>query len=180
MTPCSEYSTKRLAVNSCCRGMCRYVNGDSVRYVASCCCWAPAEERSLLRLSSKMYTPNNTAINLPAALQIDQIFFSNQLTCPLVCVHNKASSPCIQPLSPPSQVWSCAPARSPSSMRGDGPYSGDNTWRTHTKHFKEDLVQINGDWGSVTVLVFVSVHVSGLCEFGSSLPLPGHLQDVLE
>lgn len=71
---------------------------------------------------------NNTFINLAATLPIYLPGSSHQLTCPVVCVRNKASSPCIQPLSPPSQVWRCAPAKSLSSMWGDGPDSEDDTW----------------------------------------------------
>lgn len=55
---------------------------------------------------------------------------SPQLTCPAACVHKWASSPCTPPLSPPSQAWSCAPAKSLSSLTGGGPDSGENTWQT--------------------------------------------------
>lgn len=49
------------------------------------------------------------------------------LTCLAACAGSTASSPCTRPPSPPSQVWSCAPAESPFSTRGDCPYSGGYT-----------------------------------------------------
>lgn len=60
---------------------------------------------------------------------------SRRLTCPAACAHNRASSPCIQPLSAPSQIGAGGPAKSPSSRLDDGPGSVDDIWEEKKSFF---------------------------------------------